>query len=473
MGMGIQPGVLFIGTVREEERKVIKKILEGAKEAGYTKIVEPCCGAFALSRIALEVGYKAEDMDASDVSLFSAVIGRYLNGKSCKELNVKARGFDGCDLTDAPTILWAQNVLRNSMNGTFYYTTQILQEMYESKERQIESIRKVLDEYKAKLKGIKYRELDLFEHVKEYVEDDKAVLLIGLPTYKAGYEKFFSSGDRLSWKEPEYGIFDPETGRELLMKKTLGKAKCLVLCYEETEAGGCGGEPVFVRAGTRDGANTYITTNRKKEALKYLGKVCGTRKEEMEMVPLKYDLMTEEHEITWKSKIEVVRIESKNALYYRRLFTHNFAGSVSAGNAYAVIIDGLLAGVFGYDSMLADLMKEAIPGRLGVWLSFSMCPSNEKYRLGRLNTMLAMSEAVFKNGLSSIVAEKTNLLLTTMITKHPENKQMRGLMTLYRKDKKGVQGYKLYYKTDIVNQTIRETFVKWLEKEKQYKKLKE
>ena len=32
------------------------------------------------------------------------------------------------------------------------------------------------------------------------------------PTYAAGFEKWYDTGGRMTWKEPEYGIFDPKTG---------------------------------------------------------------------------------------------------------------------------------------------------------------------------------------------------------------------------------------------------------------------
>lgn len=473
MAMGIQAGVLFIGTVREQERKFLKKLLQGAKREGYERIVEPCCGSFALSRLALESGFKPEQIDTSDVSLFSAVLGRHIDGKDCKDLNVKALGFENEDLTDPATIMWVQNVLRNTMTGASYYSGQIIQEMYDRKPEHIERIRKSLDEYKTLLHGIKYRDMDLFEHIAEYYDDEKAIILLAPPTYKAGYEKFFSTGNRLTWNEPKYGIFDPETGRSDLMVNALGGAKSLAICYEETMAGGCAGGPVFIRTGSRLGINTYLTANRPDEVVKIVEEKAGTRKDEQEMRPLKYPIMPDGYEIRFKSKIEVVRIESCNALYYRRLWTHNFSGSTSSGYAHAIVIDGYLAGVFGYDTLLASLMKPAVDGELGVWLSFSMCSPNSRYRMGRLNTMIAKTAVVFKSCLPGITAEKCSLLLTTMITKYPENKQMRGLMELYRKDKAGVRGFKLYYKTRVEEKTITEVLKEWLKKEEQYTKSKD
>ena len=75
----VSPGLMFIGTVREPERKSLKRLLSAARKRGYERFVEPCCGAFSMSRIAIESGFKAENIDTSDISLFSAVFGRAIS----------------------------------------------------------------------------------------------------------------------------------------------------------------------------------------------------------------------------------------------------------------------------------------------------------------------------------------------------------------------------------------------------------
>lgn len=69
----------------------------------------------------------------------------------------------------------------------------------------------------------------------------------------------------MTWKEPEYGIFNPETGLAELMDK-MKDAKCLIVCYEENESGKSAGVPVFAGYGVRNGINVYLTSNCSDEA---------------------------------------------------------------------------------------------------------------------------------------------------------------------------------------------------------------
>ena len=157
------------------------------------------------------------------------------------------------------------------------------------------------------------------------------------PTYAAGFEKWYDTGGRMTWKEPEYGIFDPKTGLNDLYDK-MNDAKCLLMCYEETAPGLTAGHPVFARYGVRDGINVYLTTNRPDEATMLAEGKMITRPNEGKLEPLDCSILPRDYEITRKSKIQITQIERTAAQYYRKLWTHNFVGS-SAPINMAVLID--------------------------------------------------------------------------------------------------------------------------------------
>ncbi len=68
-----------LGTV--EQRYLINLIKNAAKN-GYTRFVEPCAGTFAMSNLAIQNGYKPEQIETSDVSMMSSVMGYADNGNS-------------------------------------------------------------------------------------------------------------------------------------------------------------------------------------------------------------------------------------------------------------------------------------------------------------------------------------------------------------------------------------------------------
>lgn len=468
MGGFMQPGLMFIGTVREPERRALKRLLTAARKKGYVHFVEPACGAFSMSRIALDSGFSAENIDASDVSFFSSVFGRAITGQSLEPLEIKSKYFDKYDLTKPEVVLWAQTILRNTMSSASYYQESIINDFYARAEYHQQRIADYIRKYREELSKMKFAERDFFDHIREYENDDKAVIILALPTYTGGYEKFFDNGGRITWKEPEYNIFNPEEDYQ----KVVGycrKIKPLVIMYEETAAGQYSENPFFIRHGTRMGFNTYLTANRIDEVLELTGEKNGTRENEATIQGLKYDYISDDDEITENSKVEVVSISSQNAQYYRLLLTHNFTGGAGASVNYGVLIDGKLSGVFGFTSMLLDLGKD-VDGEFGQWLSYSMCIPYKKLRILRLNTMLAMSKGIYMRNLTDIGKSKATQMFTMMISKYPESKQMRGLMKMYKKEDVGAEGYRLSYKCGLTDDTIEEVFRKWYRKEIQYLK---
>jgi len=472
-GGGInQPGMLFIGTIRDQERKYIKKFITAARSKNYTDILEPCCGSFAMSRIAAEAGYAQERIDASDVSLFSAVFGRAITGKPLDDLEIQVKGFPGEDFSKPEAVLWAQNVLRNANLGSSYYLSQIIQDLYDRKEFHQGKIRDSIKYFRNLIGNIRFRELDMFDHIREYLENENAIILLAPPTYKGGYEKWFYAGDKITWKEPHYNLFDPENGLKQVMVDMCGNAKCLVICYEENKAGQCAGYPLFCRSNSRAGVNAYLTTNDPDKAAYILGEKNATRKPEIEMKPLKYPIIPEEYEMTEKSEVKVYEITNANSVYYRRLWTHNFSGSSTGSHNYAVVVDGYLCGVFGYNEMMASLFAEIYEGKMGTWISYSICAPLRKYRILRLNTLVSLCRCVFENGQTEIIKARTGGIFTTMITKHPVSMIHRGIMKLIKRENAKPMGFKLVYFAEILDKTPQEVFKEWLKKEQDYQKQK-
>lgn len=85
------PGAFFLGTLVPAEQKFLKPLIENARKQGYTKFVEPCSGAFAMSHLAVQSGFKPTEIEASDVSMFTSIMGYAIMEKSLEELELKRR----------------------------------------------------------------------------------------------------------------------------------------------------------------------------------------------------------------------------------------------------------------------------------------------------------------------------------------------------------------------------------------------
>ena len=465
------PGAFFLGTLVAQEQKFLKPLIENARKNGYTRFVEPCAGAFAMAHIAAQCGYKPEQIESSDVAMFTSIMGYAITGKSLEELEIKAYGFTDEELLDPAVALYAQLYLRTAKHAGQEYHYGIMRDLEYRKEEHIKNIREQLERAKQSLHGMDYRPLDMWEHLEECYDDPHCLVIANPPTYAAGFEKWYDTGGRMSWKEPRYGIFDPATGLTELYEK-MKDAKCLLVCYEENAPDMTAGEPIFARYGVRDGINVYLTSNRPEEASALAEGKKVTRPNEGKLAPLDCSILPRDYEITRKSRIQVVQIERQEAQYYRKLWTHNFVGS-SAPINMAVLIDGKMAGVFGLDKSALTMGAFGTRVSNAVFLMYGMTVPHKKYRLGRLVTMLAQNKPLIMNLCNDLEKEKAETLKTVQMTKYPEAKEMRGLMELTKRVPDKKMGFRLTYESPLVDRNAKQALKEWLGREERWQRNRE
>lgn len=459
MAFFMNPGAMFLGCLGASEQKFLVKLIETAAQSGYTRFVEPCAGTFAMANLAVQNGFKPEQIETSDVNMMSTVLGYAITEQSLEPLQIKAQGFDDKELLDPATALYAQLYLRTSKNAGNDYFYQMLTDLRLRRQEHIESINRQIEVIKNELHGMSYRALDMWEHLKEVLDNPHALVIANPPTYLSGYEKFYDTQGKMTWKEPVYQLFDPDTGHQQFYDLCMD-AKALVLCYQEKKAGQAVGYTIYARSGTRADLNAYITTNREGEAAALANGKKIKRPAESRLEPLACSMLPRDYEIGEDSTVQVIPIKSAQAQYYRVLWTHNFVGSSAAYNR-ALLIDGYVAGVFGISKMAAD----------SVFVWYVMKIPHEKYRLGRLCYMLAQRKEFIDTLLDNIEQEKVTKMRTAMLTKYPENKEVRGIMKLVNRAQDKENGYKLTYEAELVTgMTEQQTLNEWLRREKQWQK---
>ena len=450
------PGAFFLGTLVPSEQKYIKIILENALKAGYNRVVEPCCGSFAMSHLAIQAGFKPEQIETSDVTMFSSIMGYAMMGKPLDDLEIEATGFTKEELLDPATALYALMYLKTMMTAGRDFFFAMLKDLELRREEHIQKINEQLERANKMLKGFSYRPLDMFEHIDEVFNDEKTIIIANPPTYTAGFEKWYGTGGNMTWKEPSYGIFDPKTGLTDLMD-LMSRSKALIICYEENEVKKMAGKAIFTRYGVRKGFNVYLTTNREEEAEALANGKMVVRSNESKMSPLDCSTLPTDYVITEKSKIEFMQVEPQYCQYYRGIWTHNFVGGQAQVNV-VLLIDRYVAGVFGYQIAIgAMILKDLL-------IMFGVTIPHVNYRMSRLLTMIACNRETLKTCLTDYQITRLNGIQTTQMTKHPESKEMRGIMKLDKKEK-GKLGYKLIYKTPIQERTKEDTLKEWLKKE--------
>ena len=460
-------GSFFLGTLVPSEQKFLKKLIESAAKAGYTKFVEPCAGAFAMSHLAVQAGFKPNQIEASDVSMFTSIMGYAITGQSLAELNLHAKGFGDEELLNPAVALYAWKYLNIAKNAGKDYFYNYLIDMEQRRDVHIKALSEQLDSAKKILGGMNYRALDMWKHIDEVLDDPHALVIANPPTYLAGFEKYYDTCGSMTWKEPEYGIFNPANGLKELMEK-VKNAESLVICYEENEPYKTAGNPVFARYGVRKGINVYLTSNRPDEA-SFLSKGKKiARQNEQEIFPLDCATLPLDYEITDSTKVQVFKIGSKPAQYYRKLWTHNFIGSFAQQN-FGVFIDEKIAGVFGINKESLHMGVHGNGQPLdSVFLMYGMTIPHRFFRLNKLITMLAQNRNFIEEICDDLEREKAKSLRTVQMTKYPEAKEMRGIMKLINRVKDRNLGYKLTYQSDLKDRTEQETLIEWLRRENKW-----
>lgn len=228
---------------------------------------------------------------------------------------------------------------------------------------------------------------------------------------------------------------------------------------EDTVSDAKNDRAALARAGTRADLNSYITSNRGEEAAALAEGRKIKRPSESKLAPIACSMLPRDYEITEKSKVQIISIKAAEAQYYRQLWTHNFVGSSATFNR-AVLIDGMVSGVFGISKMQAT--------SLFIW--YVMKVPHTTYRLGRLLYMLAQNHCFTETLLDDLEREKVTKVRTAMLTKYPENKEVRGIMKLVNRQKDKNNGFKLTYEAELTDRTEQETLEEWLRRERQWQK---
>ena len=86
------PGEMFLGCLGSVEQRFLVKLIETAAQSGYTRFVEPCAGTFAMANLAVRSGFKPEQIETSDVSMMTTVMGYAITGQSLETLEIHAQG---------------------------------------------------------------------------------------------------------------------------------------------------------------------------------------------------------------------------------------------------------------------------------------------------------------------------------------------------------------------------------------------
>jgi hypothetical protein len=447
---------LFLGVTPTRARNyVADKVVSLEKQ-----FFNACAGRFSVVEAAIKAGLPPENVYASDIGLFSSIIG-YLADPSKKLEDLGIRILDpSLELKGIPDELdFAAHVMLilklNQMKQTNLRGLYLREELLSSWGRSRETMRHQLETLVQSIAGIHYEIADIWDVVSRVSQED-VTFYASVPHYARGYTKMFAAPN-LKWNQPSIPEFDPKTFTVLLEK--LGQAKCYAfLCRrcEWTEEIPAPWKKVFGKPD--DHRALWIIANHPTHARAENATGSG----EVKKLPI-YD----DHEITPASKFQVIMVGLPTALYYRDLFVHRL-GATTADRGFLLLVDGQVMTAFGI--FIQDFLQfrmQYLPEMFGITRS-----SRRYHRLGKL-FMLLLTSGEMKKRLCDILKlwlHEPLGIQTTSITVHEEGKTDRGALKVVSRETLDDGRFRIIYRGDFRDDKFTDVVVDWLKKHAEWRR---
>lgn len=469
------PSILFLNTWDASERTYCAGLLSQLARHGYTRYEEPAVGGFAMPIVAMANGWKPEQMTTSDTHLYTAVLGELLAGRGMDALEARWNGTLIVTPTAPPShqaaeVIWAQYIARTEPRTNTYYYAQLLDSMKAARAEYLGELEAQLVTLARRIGGLSFKAESLWEHMDRVADDPHAVIISNPPTYPGAYEEFFDTKGAVTWAAPDYDVFDAPKDIPRMVEFMEGRKALLVVQQQQTPGNSAHPEPPYARQ-LSAGQLVYINSNRPEEVERLVGgkRVVNRRMPQHARRPL--PVLPDDYEIRPDSVIETLAVDGKTAEAYRSQWMHRISSAPGSGNVL-MKIDGYAAGVIGYstDSIMNSYSKKWDHHLI---LRFAFGSPHQSLRMTRLATMVAlMRDTAWKIATpkSSLAVGASLGLVTVEMTRHPEAKGLRQLMTL--EDRQSHQdGYKLVYASNWTEDvSLEETLKSFMEAETKWQR---
>lgn len=453
---------IFKGAPSSNLRKPLKHFIEAFPPA---KVIVPFAGRFAAVATIVNSGIKPVQIYASDISLFSSLIGYYLSGKSIDDLGIELLDpelqflpFSDAEQSIA-SILFAfkfyQIVPRNQ------YLATVRKEMLRHWDKYHKALVKQVQDHKP-LKGIHYEISDVFDQIKKWRIEADALFYLNPPIYKSGYTKMFDTKGKIAWKAPLIPEFTQKHFAQLFTELDQGQSTALIMAHDYSSSRNIEQVPDnWYRVFAHKSSNriTHYVANKPLPAVI----IRPPDNAEVQLFPLHAD----EDEITRNSKIRFMQISDASAHYYRDLFIHRL-WATDAEQHLGLFVDGKLMTVFGLT--LADAMnigqKRAYNEKAGfIFENYGMTVPSSLSK-NRLFMALLISKEFenYANYKFRIGVTELKGIRTACLTRLPENRIIHGLYKLTKREQKAF-GWHLIYEAKFNSKTGRQTIAEWLDQQ--------
>ena len=459
---------IFYGITPSEHRKILRSLFENEIK-NRPNIAITTCGEFHLVKTAIEAGIKPTNIYASDISLYSSVLGYFFSGKKMASLKIKLRE-DYQELYDkqidevhrASCILIIMKL--QQFKEKVYYEAQIKKEINDNKQEYIDRMVKRLEKSKEVFKGIHYEIKDLRDELVNEKYDKKWILTCDPPMYSGDYQKMFDFGDALVW---DNGIKEFDLKEEYKNLFNLSrKQKYLGLWLKYKELDEMEQKYVFYVIESKKKYDYWLTT--KPQELKqfiYNNLIKYKKPDDFSGVK-RFKLLNDEDELKPTSEVRFVNVDRDTALYYRDLLVHRL-GTVDAQHYFLILINGKLFSVVGINT--GDVTKLRATRAYQI---FGMTVVLNKYRKTTRLMMYFLTSIELKKVLIRVMSNNKNRIYdlagikSTSFTRFGRDKTNANLLKKVSKEKQKDGLYKIQYESDFYHRNFQQSLSAYLEEQK-------
>ena len=446
----VQLEKVFLGSTPQDQRRFIAAALAHLRERGYERVVVPCCGTLSLASAAIEAGFRPEQIEASDISLFSSVLGYLCAGRPLEQLRFTlgepwAAEYAECadELERAAFLVWLMKLCQ--LRTDLVYERELWLEYRENAGHYRARLRAKLEELRGRYGGLDYRIRDLREVLLEE-RAAAAAVIVNPPAFRRGYEKMFDFGEAIRF-DAGVAEFDLAAEYDGLYARTHRKPE-LFFWYRRQEADDYPAEElVFGRQYSARHVDYWLCTKPAElDGLPYRYHVVKRRP--ASYAPFRAPIFGECDEIRPDSTVRFVEVDEGTALYYRDLWAHKL-GSTRAEHYYLALIDGK---VFATVGLMTEKLLRLKVDRVFENFGFNV-PLARYPRANRL-LMLCLTCREFGDVVRATASRINRLyelrgLRTTCLSKYRKVKLNNGILDLEHREKLANGMYRLVYDAEF------------------------
>jgi hypothetical protein len=228
------------------------------------------------------------------------------------------------------------------------------------------------------------------------------------------------------------------------------------------------GKPVVYARHMSTATNVYVWSNRD-EVLEVTGGPVVKPRSQAEIGGIDAPVLPDDYEFGEETDVRIVTVAPAVAAWYKALWLHRLAGEEGAYN-FLVLVDGYVAGLAGYSFKAIQTPYPGVDAK--IWagatiLRFALGAPHRTHRTTRLVTRIALQRGSLLEVTKSLpqtmlMAAGSDKFVTTVYSRYPEAKGLRGLMKLVDRRKDARDGYRTVYWAPMGDMTAAESYARWL-----------